>query len=66
MCTKVRRKENRSVCLTESNKRYPHKKFHVTLLRQILHASYVDLMTEIKVCKTIRMKIYFIFHDMNC
>ena len=66
MCTKVRRKETRSVCLTESNKHHPHKKFHVILLRQILHASYLDLMTEIKVCKTIRMKICVIFDDMNC
>ena len=41
-------------------------KFRVTLLRQILNASHVDLMIEIIVYKTIRQKIYVVLYNMNC
>ena len=64
MCTKDRRIENRSVCLTEPNQN-SHEKF----LRK---SSPTNLeckprgYNDKNVCKTIRQGIYVLFYNMNC
>ena len=64
MCTKDRKIENRSVCLTEPNQN-SHKKF-------LRNSSPTNLeckprgYNDKNVCKTIRQGIYVVFYNMNC
>ena len=64
MCTKDRRIDSRSVCLTKPNQN-SHKKF----LRK---SSPTNLeckppgYNDRNVCKTIRQGIYVLFYNMNC
>ena len=64
MCTKDRRIESRSVCLTEPNQN-SNKKF-------MCNSSPTNLECKPRgyngrnLCKTIRQGIYVVFYNMNC